>query len=98
LVVKIVEHQTVPALFKTVKRFHHDRRKIRHTHSRYRPRPPGKRRPRREGLNSGRYNCPHMKLIALYSVFEGEELLEGSVRQIRPYVDFVLCSIQTVSY
>lgn len=39
-----------------------------------------------------------MKLIALYSVFDGEELLEGSVRQIRPFVDFVLCSVQTVSY
>ena len=39
-----------------------------------------------------------MKLIALYSVFDGEELLEGSVRQIRPHVDFVLCSVQTVSY
>jgi hypothetical protein len=37
-------------------------------------------------------------LIALYSVFDGEELLEGSVRQIRPFVDFVLCSVQTVSY
>jgi hypothetical protein len=39
-----------------------------------------------------------MKLIALYSVFDGEELLEGSVRQIRPHVDFVLCSVQRVSY
>src|SRR5579859_6104118 len=39
-----------------------------------------------------------MRLIALYSVFDGEELLEGSVRQIRGLVDFVLCSVQTVSY
>lgn len=39
-----------------------------------------------------------MRLIALYSVFEGEELLEHSVVQIRPHVDFVLCSVQTVSY
>ena len=39
-----------------------------------------------------------MNLIALYSVFDGEELLEGSVRQIRPFVDFVLCSVQEVSY
>lgn len=39
-----------------------------------------------------------MRLIALYSVFDGEELLEGSVRQIRPLVDFILCSVQTVSY
>jgi len=44
------------------------------------------------------YNRSVMKLIALYSVFDGEELLEGSVRQIRPHVDFVLCSVQTVSY
>jgi hypothetical protein len=45
----------------------------------------------------GYYNfC--VKLIALYSIFDGEELLEGSVRQIRPFVDFVLCSVQTVSY
>jgi len=39
-----------------------------------------------------------MRLIALYSVFDGEELLEGSVRQIRPFVDFILCSVQTLSY
>jgi hypothetical protein len=39
-----------------------------------------------------------MKLIALYSVFDGEELLEGSISQIRPHVDFVLCCVQTVSY
>jgi len=39
-----------------------------------------------------------MKLIALYSVFDGEELLEGSIAQIRPHVDFVLCCVQTVSY
>ena len=39
-----------------------------------------------------------MKLLAIYSVFEGEELLEGSIAQIRPHVDFVLCSVQTVSY
>ena len=39
-----------------------------------------------------------MKLFAIYSVFEGEELLEGSIAQIRPLVDFVFCSVQTVSY
>ncbi len=39
-----------------------------------------------------------MRLIALYSVFDGEELLEGSVRQIRPFVDFVLCAVQTESF
>jgi len=39
-----------------------------------------------------------MRLIALYSVFDGEELLEGSVRQIRPFVDFVLCCVQRVSF
>ena len=39
-----------------------------------------------------------MKLIALYSVFDGEELLEGSIAQVRPHVDFVLCCVQTVSY
>ena len=39
-----------------------------------------------------------MKLIALYSVFDGEELLEGSIAQVRPHVDYVLCCIQTVSY
>lgn len=39
-----------------------------------------------------------MKLFAIYSVFEGEELLEGSIAQVRPHVDFVFCSVQTVSY
>ena len=39
-----------------------------------------------------------MRLIALYSVFDGEELLEGSVRQIRPFVDFILCSVQRESF
>lgn len=38
-----------------------------------------------------------MKLIAIYSVWDGEELLEGSIRQIRPYVDHVLCLTQSVS-
>jgi hypothetical protein len=37
-------------------------------------------------------------LFAIYSVFEGEELLEGSIAQVRPFVDFVFCSVQTVSY
>jgi hypothetical protein len=39
-----------------------------------------------------------VRLFAIYSVFEGEELLEGSIAQIRPLVDFVFCSVQTVSY
>ena len=35
-----------------------------------------------------------LKLIAIYNVWDGEELLEGSIRQIREHVDFVLCVVQ----
>jgi hypothetical protein len=38
-----------------------------------------------------------MRLAAIYSVFDGEELLEGSIAQIRPHLDFVLCAAQTIS-
>ncbi len=38
-----------------------------------------------------------MKLAAIYNVFDGEELLEGSINQIRDHVDVVICVVQTVS-
>lgn len=38
-----------------------------------------------------------MKLIAIYSVFDGEELLEYSIKSIRDSVDYVLVMYQTVS-
>ena len=38
-----------------------------------------------------------MKLAAIYNVFDGEELLEGSINQIREHVDIVICVSQTVS-
>lgn len=38
-----------------------------------------------------------MKLIAIYSVWDSEEHLEGSIKQIRPYVDHVIAYVQTLS-
>jgi hypothetical protein len=38
-----------------------------------------------------------MKLIAIYSVFDGEELLEYSIKSIRSSVDYVLVIYQKVS-
>jgi hypothetical protein len=38
-----------------------------------------------------------MKLIAIYSVFDGEELLEYSIRSIKNLVDYVLVIYQTES-
>jgi hypothetical protein len=38
-----------------------------------------------------------MKLAAIYNVFDGEELLEQSIRQIRLHVDVVILVYQTVS-
>lgn len=38
-----------------------------------------------------------MKLAAIYNVFDGEELLEGSIRQIMHHVDKIICLVQTVS-
>lgn len=37
------------------------------------------------------------KIAAIYNVWDGEELLEGSIRQIRPFVDFVIIIGQTYS-
>lgn len=39
-----------------------------------------------------------MKLGVAYSVFDGEELLEGSIKQIREVVDFIFVSAQSRSY
>lgn len=38
-----------------------------------------------------------MKLAVIYNVFDGEELLEGSIKQIRQSVDLVICVTQTES-
>lgn len=38
-----------------------------------------------------------MRLAAVYNVFDGEELLEGSIRQIRPLVDVVILVYQLTS-
>ena len=38
-----------------------------------------------------------MKLIAIYSVFDGEELLEYSIKSIRNSVDYVLVIYQKIS-
>ena len=38
-----------------------------------------------------------MKLIAIYNVWDSEELLEGSIRQIREHVDFVYVVYQVTS-
>jgi hypothetical protein len=38
-----------------------------------------------------------MKLSAIFNVYDGEELLEGSIRQILPYVDEVIAVVQTIS-
>lgn len=38
-----------------------------------------------------------MKLAAIYSVFDSEELLEGSINQIRKHVDVVIAVVQNVS-
>lgn len=38
-----------------------------------------------------------MRLAAVYNVFDGEELLEGSIRQIRPLVDVVIIVYQLTS-
>ena len=38
-----------------------------------------------------------MRLAAIYNVFDGEELLEGSIRQIRDLVDFIFIVYQTTS-
>jgi hypothetical protein len=37
------------------------------------------------------------KLAAIFNVFDGEELLEGSIRQILPVVDTVIAVVQTTS-
>jgi hypothetical protein len=39
-----------------------------------------------------------MKLAAVYSVFDGEELLPGSINQIRPHVDLVILVSSTRSH
>jgi hypothetical protein len=39
-----------------------------------------------------------MKLGASYSVFDGEELLEFSIKQIRPYVDYITVVWQDISW
>jgi hypothetical protein len=38
-----------------------------------------------------------MKLAAIYNVFDGEELLEGSIKSIHDFVDVVIIVFQTVS-
>src|SRR5579871_2819128 len=38
-----------------------------------------------------------MSLIAIYNVYDAEELLEGSVACIRPHVDCILAAVQTLS-
>lgn len=38
-----------------------------------------------------------MKLAAIYSVYDSEELLEGSIRQIREHVDVVIVVVQSKS-
>lgn len=38
-----------------------------------------------------------MKLAAIYSVWDGEELLEGSIRQIREHVDIVILVVSSIS-
>ena len=38
-----------------------------------------------------------MKLAAIYNVWDGEELLEGSIRQIREYVEEVIVVYQLIS-
>ena len=38
-----------------------------------------------------------MKLGCSWNVFDGEELLEGSIKQIRQHVDYVSVSQQNVS-
>lgn len=42
-------------------------------------------------------NPQKMRLAAVYNVFDGEELLEGSIRQIRPLVDVVIVVYQLTS-
>lgn len=37
------------------------------------------------------------KLIAIYNVFDGEELLPYSVKQIKPHVDGIICAYQNKS-
>lgn len=38
-----------------------------------------------------------MKLLAIYNVFDGEELLKGSLRQIRDHVDGIIAVVQSIS-
>ena len=38
-----------------------------------------------------------IKIGVVYNVFDGEELLEGSIRSIREKVDFIVILFQTVS-
>jgi CRP-like cAMP-binding protein len=38
-----------------------------------------------------------MKLGISYNLFDGEELLEGSIKQIRQHVDYVSVVYQTIS-
>lgn len=38
-----------------------------------------------------------MKLAALYTIFNGEELLEGSIKQIYDHVDHIIICYQTIS-
>jgi hypothetical protein len=38
-----------------------------------------------------------MKLGVSYNIFDGEELLEGSIKQIRPHVDYISVVYQVVS-
>ena len=37
------------------------------------------------------------KLVAIYNVFDGEELLPYSVKEIRPHVDAIICVYQNTS-
>lgn len=40
---------------------------------------------------------PGMSVIAIYNVFDGEELLEGSINQVKGWCDYVIAFYQTVS-
>jgi hypothetical protein len=37
-----------------------------------------------------------MRLAAVYNVFDGEELLRGSLASIRPHVEYAIAVVQTV--
>ena len=48
-------------------------------------------------LKEPEYDKSNPKLGAAYNVFDGIELLEGSIRSVRPVVSYVVVVFQTVS-